>query len=81
MNLDEHMEARMAELHRKARGHASPLEPTGSNGRRRTCRYVTAPYDKRCTGIPVGSEVAEVELCLSHLRLALELVAAENITL
>jgi hypothetical protein len=78
---DNYIADRMAQLHRKARGHETPLEPTGHDGRRRTCRYVTAPYDKRCTGIPVGSLDAEVELCLSHLRLALELVTAENITL
>ena len=68
-------------LRRKAHGHNTPLVTHGANGRRRTCRYVKPGRDERCTATPVGSLDAEIELCINHLRLALELIAAEDITI
>lgn len=75
--IEQHIEA----LRRRVQGTATPLVEAGSDGRRRTCRYVSGPFDQRCTGIPAGSLDAEIELCTKHLRLALELVTAEDITL
>lgn len=81
MSVDAYQQNRIDELTRKGRGHDGTVISTSASGRRRTCRYVEAPQNSRCTGLPVGSEVAEVELCIRHLRLTLELVAAENIQL
>ena len=75
------IEHRIEALRRRAQGTATALVETGTNGRRRTCRYVSGPYDHRCTGVPVGGLDAEIELCIKHLRLAIELIAAEHITL
>jgi hypothetical protein len=81
MEIDGHMMKRIAQLERSAGRSGVRLNERDADGRRQTCRYAEAPYDRRCTGIPVGSEVAEIQLCLVHLRLALELIEAEGITL
>ena len=75
------IEHRIEALRRRVQGTTTPLVETGADGRRRTCRYLDGPYGHRCTGVPVGSLDAEIELCIKHLRLALELVTAEDITL
>lgn len=77
MQIDEQMFERVKLLERQAGRNGGSLAQSG----RQTCRYATPPYDYRCTGIPVGSKVAEVQLCLRHLRLALELIEAEGISL
>lgn len=75
------IEHRIEALRRRVQGTATPLVEIGPDGRRRTCRYLDGPFAHRCTGVPVGSLDAEIELCIKHLRLALELVTAEDITL